>query len=398
MTSNVPMPTFSETGFNSPAESDILAGVIADFVAAFGGALNPSLATPQGQLATVQAALIASFNDVFAAYVSQCDPAFATGRMQDAIARIYFLTRDPATSTTVNATCSGATGSVIPVSALAIATDGTIYAALQSGTIGAGGSVTIPFAAITSGPIACPAGSLNQIYRAVAGWDSVTNAADGVQGTNQESPFAFEKRRQATVAQNSAGTAASVRGWLLGNKVDGSQVVPNIIDAYVYDNGSSGSVTVGGVSIAANSLYIGVYGGADADIANAILQKKAPGCGLVGSTSITVHDTNSGYLTPPAYTIKFQRVSTVAINYAVQIQNVSDVPADYLAQITAAIAAGFPPQQKIGQAIYALASAGAVASLGTWSRLVSITANSGAEQAININQIAILGTVTVTLV
>ena len=132
---NVPLPTFGDTGFTSPQELEVLDGVIADFVAAFGGNMNTGLSTPQGQLATSFAAVISAFNDLFVDYTNQVDPAYASGRMQDAIARIYFLSRLGATPTVVTATCSGATGVTIPAGSLAKATDGTIYTALTSGDI-----------------------------------------------------------------------------------------------------------------------------------------------------------------------------------------------------------------------------------------------------------------------
>ena len=61
MATNVPAPTFGPTGFVAPAESAILAGVQADQQAAFaaaGIALNPSLTSAQGQLATSLTAII----------------------------------------------------------------------------------------------------------------------------------------------------------------------------------------------------------------------------------------------------------------------------------------------------------------------------------------------------
>ena len=52
VTTNVPPITFNTaTGFTGPTQQDILTGVQQDFNAAFGGGLNPSLSTPQGQLA-----------------------------------------------------------------------------------------------------------------------------------------------------------------------------------------------------------------------------------------------------------------------------------------------------------------------------------------------------------
>ena len=108
MTTNVPPVSFSSTGFVAPSTAAILAGVKADLNTAFGGNLNPALNTPQGQLATSTASIIGNVNDLFTYYTNQVDPALATGRMQDAIARIYFLERLPAEPTALQISCIGA--------------------------------------------------------------------------------------------------------------------------------------------------------------------------------------------------------------------------------------------------------------------------------------------------
>ena len=102
----VPNPTLGPSGYIAPDEPTvILPAVQSDLNAAFGGGLNPSLETPQGQLATTIAALVGNVNDTFLWYTQQSDPAYATGRMQDAIARIYFIERIGAQATVVTGTC-----------------------------------------------------------------------------------------------------------------------------------------------------------------------------------------------------------------------------------------------------------------------------------------------------
>src|SRR4051812_31513841 len=111
--SNVPILEFGPNGFVAPTEQSILTGVIADFNAAFGGDINPALNTPQGQLASSLTAVIGASNDLLLALFNGMDPAYASGQLQDAIARIYFLQRNSAESTTVTATCIGLAGTVI---------------------------------------------------------------------------------------------------------------------------------------------------------------------------------------------------------------------------------------------------------------------------------------------
>lgn len=386
----VPPATFGPTGFTSPEELAILAGVLADMNAAFGGNLNTSVSTPQGQWATSLAAVIGASNDLFVDFTNQVDPAFASGRMQDAIARIYYLTRRGATQTTVTARCSGATGVTIPAGALARATDGTIYTALSAGLIETVGYVDIPFAALTAGPIELPIGALSTIYRTIPGWDSITNLAAGLPGRAEETREQLEERRALSVATNATGILAAIRGSVLS--------VPAVVDAYVTENETDTAVTIGGVLIAANSVYVCVQGGSNADVARAIWLKKPPGCGYTGSTSVTVTDTNSGYLTPPSYTVKFQRAAALPINFAISLATGPDVPGDAAVLVEAAIEALFPTLARIGQPMYASSFICAIGALGPWVRLLSITVNAGSVQTVDIDEIPALGTISVTVV
>lgn len=373
-TSNVPSVTFGPNGFISPPESAILSGVLADYNTAFGGNLNLSLSTPQGQLASSTTAIVGNANDTFQFYTTQVDPAFATGRMQDAIARIYFLERNPSQPTVAQAVCSGLVGVNIPVGALAIAADGNIYTCIQAGTITISGSVTLQFSCNTVGPIACPAGSLNQIYQSIPGWDSIDNPGDGVVGTNVESRAAFEARRAASVAQNSVGSLPSIRGAVLS--------VPGVLDAYVTENDSASSQTIGGVSLAPNSIYVAVDGGNSDDVARAIWSKKAPGCAYNGNTTVIVQDTNSGYQPPlPSYSVSFEIPDPLAILYAVKIANSPQVPADAVTQIQNAIMSAFSgadggARATIGATIYASRYYAPVANLGSWAQIISIKVGS----------------------
>ena len=383
----VPPPSFGPFGFTSPEELAVLSGVLADMNQAFGGNLNLSVSTPQGQWATSLAAVIGASNDLFVDFTNQVDPAFANGRMQDAIARIYYLTRRGATPTTVTARCSGATGVTIPQGALARAIDGTIYAALSSGLIATGGFVDLTFAALTTGPLDLPIGALSTIYRTIPGWDSVTNLAAGTPGQNEETREELEDRRAQSVASNATGILPAVRGSVLS--------VPGVVDAYVTENPTASPVTIGGVSVAAHSLYVSVFGGTDVDVATAIWLKKPPGCNYTGATSVVISDTNSGYLTPPTYTVSFDRAASTAVNFDVEIATGPGVPGDAGNQIEAAITAVFPTIARIGQSVYASSFTCAINALGPWVRLLSIEVGGAAVQSIDIDQIPALGTVSV---
>lgn len=368
--SSVPNPVFGPRGFIAPPESAILAGIQADQNAAFGGNLNPALETPQGQLASSETAILGDSNDQFVFYTNQVDPAFAEGRMQDAIGRIYFLERRPAEPTTVTATCIGAEGVFIPIGALALATDGNLYSCTAGGTISVTGTLDLQFACTVTGAIPCPATSLNTIYQSIPGWDEISNAADGILGNAVESRADFEARRAASVAINALGVLGAIKGAVLA--------VPDVLDAYVLDNATASPVTVQGVTIAANSLYVAVAGGVAQNVANAIWTKKSPGCAYTGNTTETVVDDNSGYSMPfPTYTVKFQTAAPLSILFAVRITDSAAVPADATTQIQTAILAALAgddggPRAKIGATVYASRFYAAVVNLGAWAQVISI--------------------------
>jgi len=158
--SSVPGIHFTPAGLVLPAETDVLDGVISDINAAFGGGLNPGLETPQGQIASSLAAVIADKNAECAYLANQVDPQYADGRCQDAIARIYLLARKPATATVVAATLTGVSGAVIPAGTLAQDTSGNVYSCLGDVTIGLAGTAAAQFENIVTGPIPCAAGTL----------------------------------------------------------------------------------------------------------------------------------------------------------------------------------------------------------------------------------------------
>jgi uncharacterized phage protein gp47/JayE len=380
MGTNVPQPTLGPIGFIAPTEQAVLTGAMADYNTAFGGNLNPALNTPQGQLASSQAAIIADGNDQFIAYVNNVDPSYSSGRMQDGIGRIYFLERLPAQPTTVTATCTGLSRTSIPTNSLAVAEDGNLYASTEAATIGAGGTVSVPFACVTTGPIACPATTLNVIYQAISGWDTVSNPADGVPGVNVEGRAAFEARRAASVALNAVGVLPAVKANVLQ--------VPGVLDCYATENDTTSPVTITGVTIAANSLYVCVSGGAPLAVATAIWLKKPPGCATTGGTSETVYDNNSGYATPPAYTVNFQTAAPLEIIFAVSLASNLLIPSNATVLIQAAIVAAFlgqdgGPRASIGSTIFASRFYSAVASLGSWAQIRSIligSANTSAAQ------------------
>jgi uncharacterized phage protein gp47/JayE len=229
MSSNVPALQITPTGVVAPDAVKIRDGVLADENIAFGGDLDivtPSL--PQAFLADQLTTNIRDSNAAIAYYVSQVDPATAEGRMQDGIARIYFLGRNGATASVVQALCTGQPGANLDAGALAQDDAGNLWASSGAVTFGGGGTSTVQFVCQTLGPIELGIGELTKIAQTSPGWDAITNLGAATVGTNTETRANFEARRQESVAINARGTPPAIRAAVFA--------VPGVLDVFVYDN------------------------------------------------------------------------------------------------------------------------------------------------------------------
>jgi hypothetical protein len=377
MSTSVPPIVWTPEGVVLPTDAEILAGRQADINDAFGGGVNPGLSTPQGQIASSDSAIISDKNSSIAYIANQVDPQYAEGRFQDAIGRIYFMTRKAATSTVVIATVGGIPGTYIPAGSLALDTSQNVYQLLGAVNIGSGGTVAAEFANVSTGPIACPSASLTQIYRAVPGWDTITNYSAGILGSNVESPQAFEVRRKNSIALNSHGTPDAIFANVYA--------VAGVLDCYVIDNPAGVTVNYGATSypLAPHSVYVAVVGGTASDIAKAIWKAKDGGCSYsawpnypAGSTvpgdgsveTVIVYDERTQYAPNyPAYGVSFVVPGPTSIHFAVTVQNSASLPSNYATLIKDAIIAQFNGENNntpagIASTIVALTYVGAIIS------------------------------------
>ena len=337
LSTSVPDVTISENGLSVPEIADVLSGRLTDLVSALGGNASTSLSSRQGQLAQSDTEIIAQVYDKLAVIMNQINPDYATGRFQDGIGSIYFMDRIAAAGTVVTATCYGVSGTVLPIGTTAIDSNGYIYATTSSYTIPASMQIDIPFTCQTTGAIACGIGDLNRIYNPVSGWDSIYNNTAGSVGNDVESRIAFETRRKNSVARASRGQDGSVRAALLD--VDG------VLDAYVWSNRSGSAVTKGetSVSVPAHCYWICVYGGADADIAAAIMETYNPGCDMTGGTTYTISDTS--YSVPyPTYEFEWKSATATPVYFKVDLDASLNPPSDIVTTVKDMVAEVFNGQ------------------------------------------------------
>jgi len=341
MSSHVPPIRFTPQGLQIPTETEVLNGVLADFNDAFGGGLNLNLETPQGQLASSLAAVIADKNNVIAELVNQIHPEYAEGVMQDAIAQIYFLQRKPATDSAVVCEFVGLLGTQIPQGFIVQDAAGNQWALQQEIGIPIGGKVSGTL--IAAGQIEAPAHSVNIIYQALVGLDRVDNPRPAVPGRAEESRAEFAERRRRSVAINAHGTPQAVYANVFA--LDG------VRDVYVIDNPKGQNVQAGATNytLKPHSIYVAAVGGDDTAVAEAVLRYAGSGCDFNGNTEITVYD--HSYNDPkPAYQVAFMRPAELPVYFRIKIERGAFIGAD--AAIKQAVINAF--KGRIGANLYAI--------------------------------------------
>ena len=320
----------SQTGFSVSETSDIRDEVAQDWVEAFKEQGRPDLnvdpETPQGQIIDSQTAAIHQKDVELAFLAQQFNPLTASGRWQDALAKIYFISRKPAINSTCVCTLTGINGTTVTAGALIRSTyDQTLWSLNEDVTIGSDGTTTATFTCQSEGAIQAGAATLTQIVTTTPGWDAVTNTTAAEVGQLVESQAAFEARRYQSVALNGRSTTAAVYARVAE--------VNNVIAAYVTDNKTNVNKTIDGYTLSPHSIYVAVIGGDDDDIAEAIYNSVSAGCDYNGNTTVNVTDPN----TDAVEAVTFMRPTQLPLYVKVTIQDDGNLPDGYKAIVQRAV-------------------------------------------------------------
>ena len=250
----------------------------------------------------------------------------------------------------------------------------------SGGTIGIDGTVTIQFTNVVAGPIPCSIDSVS-IYQQITGLDSVENPAAGSLGRAVESPQEFEYRRSISVERNTNGSLGSIYANVFA--VDG------VSDVICIEN-STGDVLVYGASnynLAAHSIYVGVVGGDDNAIAQAIWEKKSgTGAAMNGNTTVVVSDTSYSY-PQPTYNITFNRPDDVNLKVTVQLKNSPTLPAGIVQLVKDAVISAFNgdggQRVRIGGTVLASNFYAAIMAIGNTVFIVTVKVAKGTGSVTN---------------
>lgn len=306
MTANL---TITDNGIVSPTTDEIKASIQGIFIDAFGSDLSLDDATPQGVLIDDLTQLKQASNSVLLYLANQFNPEYASGIFQDALANLYFIQRKSATYSIVTCRCIGVNGTVLNglpndnypdrVPAMAQSSNGDIFECVVGGIIGnpvtEGGTTTyttpgyvdLVFRAKETGPIPCGANTINSIFQAINGWDSINNSSSGTVGLLEENRAQFEQRRIDSLALQATGSLAAVQAGLAN--------ISGIEDYKVWENATGASVTVKGVTLKPHSIWVCVNSAVSGDdIAKVIYDNKSAGCDTNGLQDCSYTDPATG--------------------------------------------------------------------------------------------------------
>lgn len=307
---------------------------------ALGADLNTDVSTAAGQLITNDTRALTTAQQECVAIANESNVYYATGHALDVAASFYGYYRKQGVPTTVVATITGSSGTSIPAGS--IVSDGTHqYKLLDRTTIPSTGSVTAEFQCTINGPIECPARTLTGIITTISGWDSVSNATDGIVGYNTESDNAFRDRITANYLNKRARA-------ILGAIVDNVAAINDVISVVGGENQTGETAIVNGIEMPPHSIYLTVLGGSDATIAQVIAEQKTMGAETVGNTTVAYTDPRINY----QYRYKIFRPEVVPIYVQVQYTPNAYTPANADTQIIGLISEYVTEEPfKIGQMV-----------------------------------------------
>lgn len=276
------------TGVVLADTADILAEVQSEYQGVFGADLIVTPDTPQGALIAQETQARANVANNNAAQANQINPSQAGGVFLDAICAFLQLQRPAATYTQVAAvTLTGVVGTIIPAGVEATTAAGDIFLSTSAVTIPSGGSISVGFQAMFSGPVPCAIGALVNIApsTAVLGWETITNPNAGVLGQLQMSDPELRQLRLNTLALGTTGTPEAI--------TSGLAVTAGVTSYKFLENYNS--VPMG--------MLIGITGGAT--LSGKIFGLTTP---WVSGTFLTVDSSNL------AYAVSLQTVPAAPIN------------------------------------------------------------------------------------
>ena len=323
----MPYNFIDETGVIVADTSALQAEVEAEYQAVFGADLDLDPETPEGILITAEVTSRAGISTNNAQLANQINPNIAGGTFIDALWALTGGLRDAATPSTFSTPpdLTGVSGTLIPAGTIAANSNGDEFESLAPVTI-VSGVASVAFASVETGAIVCGIGDLTTIITSILGWETITNSVAATLGTETQSDISARSERKGTLGVQGSGLAVAIFSAV--------RAVAGVTSLTFRENETATPIAPtppDNITLVANSIWVCVSGGSDADVASALLGAKSAGCnwnnGNSGNPiSEIVVDPTSGQ----SYSVLFDRPELIPVLYEVTIlsstvTNASDV-------------------------------------------------------------------------
>jgi uncharacterized phage protein gp47/JayE len=307
-----------EMGLHLETLSEIVTGLENSFKTIYGQDINVSPNSPDGQMLNIFAQAKIDMLDAIASVYNSFSPEAATGTVLDQRCAINGVIRNGATYThteiTVTAdrivTLNGL--DTAPLAPFTVQDGASVkFNLLETVTLAIGANV-LEFRAADIGLVETTIGTIVDVVTVTLGVTAINNPDSALYtGVNEETDAELRIRRQASVALQSVGFLPGLEGSLKN--------ISGVVDASVYEN-ITDTTDVNGVL--PHSMWAIVDGGEDADIANAIYDKRNAGCGMSGSSAVDILQVNG-----TMFTVLFDRPTYEDLYIEITVQSIDPLHA-----------------------------------------------------------------------
>lgn len=287
------------------------------FSAAFGDTMRYDPETPQAQIISGIADSLSQVDQTLVASFQALDITRAFAQQLDGHGSLLAIPRHDATQSVVDVALTGVASALIPAGSRARTNDGDLFELRDDVQLDGSGNATGVMQSVETGEVGAPAGTLVTIVDLVAGWETVTNAADATLGRAREIDGDYTRRYFNEIDKNAVAPIAAIISQIA--EQDG------VTDVAGRENDTDSPIVVQNVTIAPHSVAIVVEGGTDADIGEAVKNSKTTGTGTVGTTTVVV-TYEAGFTRD----INFYRADLKGVEIDLDITLTADFPANGL--------------------------------------------------------------------
>lgn len=207
-----------EKGLVVDRTADVITEIQSDLKAAFGDSIDLDERSPIGVIIGIMAAKYGQLNELLEAVYLASFPATAYGVYLDYICALNGITRNPATSSTVDVTFTRSNNPNAGQITIPIGTevksnnDDTLVWVTEIESFIASGDTTGTVRAICTetGPNEAVVGTLTFMPEIPPNIDSVTNLQDATRGTNEETDAELRARRELSLAKAATPTQLGI--------------------------------------------------------------------------------------------------------------------------------------------------------------------------------------------